>query len=153
MKNFLTSIESFLDSDLNLMLFQENWIKFLSLISLLLQGKIDGKKEKQIVDALHDRMTEQRYLKPIESFSLPVEPSPWIEVDILGSGKEALRRISEEMGLSFDEWDLDYYTQLFTNEIKRNPTSVECFDLAQSNSEHSRHWFFRVSNSSKSSNI
>ncbi|XP_029002909.1 phosphoribosylformylglycinamidine synthase isoform X2 [Betta splendens] len=27
--------------------------------------------------------------------------------------------------------------------IKRNPTSVECFDLAQSNSEHSRHWFFR----------
>ncbi|CAJ1060051.1 phosphoribosylformylglycinamidine synthase [Xyrichtys novacula] len=27
--------------------------------------------------------------------------------------------------------------------IQRNPTSVECFDLAQSNSEHSRHWFFR----------
>ena len=24
-----------------------------------------------------------------------------------------------------------------------NPTSVECFDLAQSNSEHSRHWFFK----------
>ena len=27
--------------------------------------------------------------------------------------------------------------------MKRNPTSVECFDLAQSNSEHSRHWFFK----------
>ena len=23
-----------------------------------------------------------------------------------------------------------------------NPTDVECFDMAQSNSEHSRHWFF-----------
>ena len=28
-------------------------------------------------------------------------------------------------------------------QLQRNPTSVECFDLAQSNSEHSRHWFFR----------
>lgn len=32
---------------------------------------------------------------------------------------------------------------MFLNKLKRNPTSVECFDLAQSNSEHSRHWFFK----------
>jgi phosphoribosylformylglycinamidine synthase len=25
----------------------------------------------------------------------------------------------------------------------RDPTNVELFDIAQSNSEHSRHWFFR----------
>jgi len=47
-------------------------------------------------------------------------------------------------GLAFDDWDLDFYTDLFKNKLKRNPTSVECFDLAQSNSEHSRHWFFKV---------
>ena len=47
------------------------------------------------------------------------------------------------MGLGLDDWDLDYYTNLFVNDIKRNPTNVECFDLSQSNSEHSRHWFFR----------
>jgi len=47
-------------------------------------------------------------------------------------------------GLAFDDWDLDFYTDLFKNRLKRNPTSVECFDLAQSNSEHSRHWFFKV---------
>lgn len=35
-------------------------------------------------------------------------------------------------GLAFDSWDLDYYTSMF-QKIKRNPTSVECFDLAQSN--------------------
>mgnify|MGYP001048932907 FL=1 len=26
--------------------------------------------------------------------------------------------------------------------MKRDPTDVELFDIAQSNSEHSRHWFF-----------
>lgn len=35
-------------------------------------------------------------------------------------------------GLAFDSWDLDYYTSMF-QKIQRNPTSVECFDLAQSN--------------------
>ena len=35
-------------------------------------------------------------------------------------------------GLAFDSWDLDFYTSMFQR-IKRNPTSVECFDLAQSN--------------------
>lgn len=45
--------------------------------------------------------------------------------------------------MAFDDWDLNYYTDLFKNKLKRNPTSVECFDLAQSNSEHSRHWFFK----------
>lgn len=39
-------------------------------------------------------------------------------------------------GLAFDDWDLDYYTQMFVEKVKRNPTSVECFDLAQSN----RYW-------------
>lgn len=36
-------------------------------------------------------------------------------------------------GLAFDDWDLDYYTKLFKEHVKRNPTNVECFDLAQSN--------------------
>ena len=45
--------------------------------------------------------------------------------------------------MAFDNWDLDFYTDLFRSKLKRNPTSVECFDLAQSNSEHSRHWFFK----------
>ncbi|GLT89070.1 hypothetical protein SLE2022_070710 [Rubroshorea leprosula] len=46
------------------------------------------------------------------------------------------------MGLAFDEHDLQYYTRLFKEDIKRNPSNVELFDIAQSNSEHSRHWFF-----------
>lgn len=45
--------------------------------------------------------------------------------------------------MAFDNWDLDFYTTLFQDKLKRDPTTVECFDLAQSNSEHSRHWFFK----------
>lgn len=48
-------------------------------------------------------------------------------------------------GLAFDGWDLEYYTEMFKTKVGRNPTTVELFDLAQSNSEHSRHWFFKVS--------
>ena len=98
--------------------------------------------QKEIELALHDRMTEQKYVN-ITSFKQIVNQKKWTTVDILGKGKAALKEISDEMGLSFDQWDLDYYTNLFKNVLKRNPTSVECFDLAQSNSEHSRHWFFK----------
>ncbi|KAE8702089.1 putative phosphoribosylformylglycinamidine synthase [Hibiscus syriacus] len=49
--------------------------------------------------------------------------------------------IFQSCGL-FDEQDLQYYTRLFMEDIKRNPTNVELFDITQSNSEHSRHWFF-----------
>src|SRR3546814_12808995 len=53
-----------------------------------------------------------------------------------------LSQVSAELGLGFDEADLDYYTRVFVEELKRDPTDVELFDIGQSNSEHSRHWFF-----------
>jgi hypothetical protein len=37
------------------------------------------------------------------------------------------------MGLAFDDWDLNYYTKLF-KDMGRDPTNVELFDIAQSNS-------------------
>ena len=61
---------------------------------------------------------------------------------VLERGRAALQEISAELGLAFDEQDLDYYTDLFTRQMRRDPTSVELFDIGQSNSEHSRHWFF-----------
>uniref|UniRef100_A0A452ZPH3 phosphoribosylformylglycinamidine synthase n=1 Tax=Aegilops tauschii subsp. strangulata TaxID=200361 RepID=A0A452ZPH3_AEGTS len=65
-----------------------------------------------------------------------------MEVTRLERGREALEEINLKMGLAFDEQDIKYYTHLFRDDIKRNPTTVELFDIAQSNSEHSRHWFF-----------
>ena len=32
--------------------------------------------------------------------------------------------------------DLVYYTRMFQEDMKRDPTNVELFDMAQSNSEH-----------------
>ncbi|KAM9435319.1 phosphoribosylformylglycinamidine synthase [Clarias gariepinus] len=107
-----------------------------------LHGQRSSKEMEKLISLLYDTMTECVYTKPITSFSVDVQPQKVFEVDILGKGRAALERANDELGLAFDSWDLDYYTALFQR-VKRNPTSVECFDLAQSNSEHSRHWFFR----------
>ena len=104
------------------------------------QNKDDLKK---LVELVHDRMTEEQYASPLQTFQpfavqrekariIPLSPDP----------EAALKKISAELGLSFDDWDVKYYADLFQNEFKRDPTDVELFDLAQSNSEHSRHWFF-----------
>jgi len=92
---------------------------------------------------VHDRMTECPYPAPLETFATGVKPEPVRSVALLAEGRAALERINRELGLAFDDWDLDYYTDLFVRRIGRDPTNVECFDIAQSNSEHSRHWFFR----------
>uniref|UniRef100_A0A8C3F695 Phosphoribosylformylglycinamidine synthase n=1 Tax=Chrysemys picta bellii TaxID=8478 RepID=A0A8C3F695_CHRPI len=99
-------------------------------------------EEDALVAVLSDRMTEQRYKEPIHSFTVAACSAPTWDVDVLAGGRTALERASQELGLAFDSWDLDFYTDLFKR-FGRNPTSVECFDLAQSNSEHSRHWFFK----------
>ena len=44
-------------------------------------------------------------------------------------------------GISFDIQELEYYRQLYSN-LNKNPNLIELFDLCQSNSEHSRHWYF-----------
>ncbi|MGD2123662.1 MAG: phosphoribosylformylglycinamidine synthase [Gemmatimonadota bacterium] len=92
---------------------------------------------------VHDRMTETRYPEPLTSFDTGMTPEKVFSIPLLEEGRVALERVNQELGLAFDDWDLDYYTDLFVNRIGRNPTSVEAFDIAQSNSEHSRHWFFK----------
>ncbi|XP_075034901.1 phosphoribosylformylglycinamidine synthase isoform X2 [Mixophyes fleayi] len=101
----------------------------------------EGEKQKLVV-SLYDRMTECVYPEPVTSFDISVRPEQVYEVDVIGQGRAALETANTELGLAFDSWDLDYYTALFQR-VGRNPSSVECFDLAQSNSEHSRHWFFK----------
>uniref|UniRef100_G1RFX3 phosphoribosylformylglycinamidine synthase n=1 Tax=Nomascus leucogenys TaxID=61853 RepID=G1RFX3_NOMLE len=93
--------------------------------------------------AVHDRMTEQHFPHPIQSFSPESIPEPLNSpINILGEGRLALEKANQELGLALDSWDLDFYTKRF-QELQRNPSTVEAFDLAQSNSEHSRHWFFK----------
>jgi len=91
----------------------------------------------------HDRMTECPYPSPLETFETGVLPEPVFNVPLLEQGVDALKRINREMGFGMDPWDIDFYFRLFTERFRRNPTNVECFQLAQANSEHSRHWFFK----------
>ena len=88
-------------------------------------------------------MTECPYPKTLETFETGIKPEPAYVVPLIEEGTSALRKINTEMGLGLDDWDIEYYYNLFVKDLKRNPTNVECFDLSQSNSEHSRHWFFR----------
>jgi phosphoribosylformylglycinamidine synthase len=92
---------------------------------------------------VHDRMTEQLYPEPLTTFATGVKPEPTHSIPVLDQGRAALEEVNRTMGLAFDDWDLDYYTRLFSETVGRDPTNVELFDIAQSNSEHSRHWFFK----------
>ncbi|GAB4251646.1 MAG: phosphoribosylformylglycinamidine synthase [Acidobacteriota bacterium] len=103
----------------------------------------DPEVQRRLVEAVHDRMTECPYPRPLESFATGQQPEKTRIIPVLEEGRAALERLNREAGLAFDDWDLDYYTRLFRDVLRRNPTDVECFDIAQSNSEHSRHWFFK----------
>ncbi|CRK86525.1 CLUMA_CG000196, isoform A [Clunio marinus] len=110
--------------------------------------EISQLSETILLDHLGDRMTQCIYTWdniPVESFDehLKKDKGSWFVVPLLSEGKKALHDVNSKMGLAFDNWDIDYYMNLFTNILKRNPTNVELFDCAQSNSEHSRHWFFK----------
>ncbi|XP_055709547.1 phosphoribosylformylglycinamidine synthase [Phlebotomus papatasi] len=111
-------------------------------------GDIEEKVE-ELVELLGDRMTQCQYTEknlPVENFYEQVllkKPENWYRVPVMEDGIVALREVNSKLGLAFDEWDLQYYGNLFGKVLKRNPTSVELFDCAQSNSEHSRHWFFK----------
>lgn len=48
--------------------------------------------------ALHDRMTQCRYMQPIENFNHGIVPEPWFFVDVLGKGREALEEVNKKLG-------------------------------------------------------
>lgn len=98
---------------------------------------------ESFLELIHDRMTECPYPERLSTFETGIKPEPVYIVPLIEEGKEALMKLNTEMGLGLDEVDLEYYYNLFVRDLGRNPTNVECFDLGQSNSEHSRHWFFK----------
>jgi phosphoribosylformylglycinamidine synthase len=103
----------------------------------------DAANRSEFIARHHDRMTECPYPSPLESFETGIVPEPVLTIPLLEKGVEALRAINLELGLGMDAWDIGFYHDLFANRFRRNPTNVECFQLAQANSEHSRHWFFK----------
>ena len=103
----------------------------------------DNIEADRFIKENHDRMTEFQYQHKLISFETGLKPEPVFIVPLIERGQDALKKINQEMGLGMDDWDINYYYDLFVNKIGRNPTNVECFQLGQANSEHSRHWFFK----------
>eukprot|EP01046_Picozoa_sp_COSAG06_P043519 COSAG06_NODE_5711_length_3310_cov_1.642790_3_plen_146_part_00 len=82
-------------------------------------AEIPAETKTKIAFALHDKMTEQIYDAPMESFLSVNIPDPVTHVPILAEGRAALDRINADWGLGMDEDDVKYYTGLFKDKMKR----------------------------------
>lgn len=78
-----------------------------------LSDDISEEAIKELKSMLHDKMTEEEYLKPLTTFDNGAQPVAVTTVPIMEKGRAALEKINEEKGLGFDDFDLDYYTKLF----------------------------------------
>ncbi len=96
----------------------------------------------EILAPLHDRMTEMRYPEPLESFETGLVPEPVKVIPFLEQGIPALQEFDRAYGCSWDASDLQIIAGIF-RQLDRDPTDVELFQIAQANSEHSRHWVFK----------
>ncbi len=96
----------------------------------------------EILAPLHDRMTEMRYPEPLASFETGLSPEPVRVIPLLAGGIAALQDFDQVYGCSWDASDLEFIAGIFRR-LDRDPTDVELFQIAQANSEHSRHWVFK----------
>ena len=96
----------------------------------------------EILGPLYDRMTEMRYREPLSSFETGLVPEPVKVIPLLELGMDALCEFDKGHGCSWDTSDLELIADVFRR-LGRDPTDVELFQIAQANSEHSRHWVFK----------
>ena len=79
----------------------------------LLSGNLSDEALSALKVMLHDRMTEEEYKTALCTFDSGAHAKPVVTIPIMEEGRAALEKINEEMGLGFDDFDLDYYTKLF----------------------------------------
>ena len=108
---------------------------------------------------LYDRMTESPFAMPPaaawgeagKTWALPLmermqtvieKEASVIVLPLHKEGPGVLHAVSEKYGLGLGPWEVAFLTELFVSGIGRDPTEVEIFDVAQSLSEHCRHWTF-----------
>jgi phosphoribosylformylglycinamidine synthase len=107
-------------------------------------GELSSEERRAAEAALHDRMTQQVYERPLESFASGAEADPVRTIDLLGKGEAELKRLDKELGMAMDDEDVEHVMHIFRDVLKRNPTDVELFQIGQANSEHCRHHVFRA---------
>lgn len=92
------------------------------------------------IDKHHDRMTECGYSELLKTYDSGLIPEPVWTIPMMEKGPDALLDIP---GLPFDSSDRQRYYEYFVGKEGRNPTCVEIYDLANADSDHSRHHGFK----------
>jgi len=83
----------------------------------------------EFINRNHDRMTECVYREPLEDFEIGIKPEEVYLIPLIktgegeagefiysynhGQGADALRNFNIKLGLGMDEWDIDFYYNLF----------------------------------------
>jgi phosphoribosylformylglycinamidine synthase len=100
---------------------------------------------QEIAGLLHDRMVESVFfdLQKAQTLFAQHHPVAMTQVDVIGSGIEALRQANNELGLALAEDEIDYLVSSFKS-LGRNPSDTELMMFAQANSEHCRHKIFNA---------
>lgn len=111
-------------------------------ISLKNGSEFSPEQIKNIYALVHDRMTEQPYVKPPETFEQDIEPEPVRLIPLLENGINVLKETNEKLGLALDGQMMQYLFEYY-RKLTRNPTDVELFMFGQLNSEHCRHHLFK----------
>ena len=88
----------------------------------------------------HDRMTECEYFRPPDTYDSGLKPEAVWTIPMMEKGPDALLDID---GLPFDASDRQRYFDYFVKKEGRDPTCVEIYDLANADSDHSRHHNFK----------
>ncbi|MCP4996376.1 MAG: phosphoribosylformylglycinamidine synthase [Gammaproteobacteria bacterium] len=112
---------------------------------LTIEQSLDDTALTIAADILHDRMTETVMADFEDAVALfrHETPKPFMTVDIIGGGCDALSVANGELGLALSDDEIDYLVESFQG-LKRNPTDVELMMFAQANSEHCRHKIFNA---------
>jgi len=103
-------------------------------------------EREEILDLLHDRMTEavlDDLTRCVQLFGSPSAPPTHASVAVSRFGRSALEEADQRLGLALSEEELDYLVTAYRR-MKRDPTDVELMMFAQANSEHCRHKIFNA---------
>lgn len=99
----------------------------------------------RLTELLHDPLIESvvHSYEAASPLFAEGEPSPLVQVDVVGRGREALTTANLEMGLALSDDEVDYLFECYSK-LNRNPTDAELMMFAQVNSEHCRHKIFNA---------
>ena len=107
--------------------------------------KLDDLQRQEILNLLHDRMTQNVLTKLSHAQHLfdHKEPAPVKRLISMSDLAQDIRQYNTDLGLALSEDEIEYLVKNYT-ELNRCPTDVELMMFAQANSEHCRHKIFNA---------